>query len=766
MPPLAAAALALLIAALMLWDQQRVPAPVPASAPAQAFSAQRAMSHVEAIASRTRFLGSPQHDAARRYIVRELRTLGLTPRLQRTAVVNTFSGSDEPEAGTVTNIVARIRGTASTGAVALNAHYDSGPAGPGASDCGSCVAAVLETVRALRAGERPHNDVIVVFSDGEENGDLGAAAFAGQHSLMRRVDAVMNWETAGSHGQSLLMATNSSWLVEQTLDAAPHARTYSVLPSLFRGALKPQQLATDTQEYMDRGAAGVQFAYLRGTRDYHTRLDNSDRLGRGSLQMDGDYGLALTRKLAGQPLRRDTGDRSTYFNVTGGVIVQYGPVVAILLAMAAVGLFFLCLVLGRRRGLLTARGLLLGVATFPLALLVATAVSVVAWLGLKRVVADLDVLTIGTDQNGVLVFGLLALACAVFAALYHPLLRRARPDNLALGALTWWLALTVFFTLTAPSAAYLFALPVLAALGAALWRLGGRSRPEWHTAAGVALPLATLIVVYAPVMLVFTLLALRLDGLGLPAVGAMGLFAALAAGLFVPYLALGDAPERPRRVSWLIPGIAALTATVLLSAGSLRLGFDAANPRPDFVSYVLDADTGDAHWETGDRDSWTAPLLRGAKATDVEPSPFATVSGWRAPARKVHLAAPRVQVVGRKGQTVRLRLSSPRGADAIALDLRVPGAITRARVEGQELPMTASVRRGALQLPYVGLPRRGIDLTVTTRASGMARVTLRDYSQGLPPGAGAPARPRDTMPAAISFRADPTVVSRSARLRF
>ena len=55
---------------------------------------------------------------------------------------------------------------------------------------------------------------------------------------------------------------------------------YSALPSLFRGLFEAQQLATDTQEYMDRGVAGVQFVAMRGTTDYHTALDNLDRLGR------------------------------------------------------------------------------------------------------------------------------------------------------------------------------------------------------------------------------------------------------------------------------------------------------------------------------------------------------------------------------------------------------------------------------------------------------------------------------------------------------
>jgi acetylornithine deacetylase/succinyl-diaminopimelate desuccinylase-like protein len=212
-------------------------APEPASAAPSSFSAERAMRHLEAIATETRFAGAPNHARTREYIQAELRDLRLQPQLQRTAVVNRFSEDADPEAGTVTNIVARIPGTDSSGAIALNAHYDSGPAGPGASDCGSCVAAVLEAARAVRAGEPLRNDVLLIFSDAEENGDLGAA-FADRSPLMRDIDVVLNWETAGSHGPSMLLGANSSWLVGEVLAGAPGARTYSVLPSLFRGLFK------------------------------------------------------------------------------------------------------------------------------------------------------------------------------------------------------------------------------------------------------------------------------------------------------------------------------------------------------------------------------------------------------------------------------------------------------------------------------------------------------------------------------------------------
>ena len=150
------------------------------------------------------------------------------------------------EAGTVTNIVgARIPGTDSSSAIALNAHYDSGPAGPGASDCGSCVAAVLESARAVRAGGPLQNDVLLIFSDAEENGDLGAAAFAEQSPLMRDIDVVLNWETAGGHGastSSARIAHGWSGRCWRRADARPLGAAL-VIPRALQGAAAERRRA-------------------------------------------------------------------------------------------------------------------------------------------------------------------------------------------------------------------------------------------------------------------------------------------------------------------------------------------------------------------------------------------------------------------------------------------------------------------------------------------------------------------------------------------
>lgn len=72
-------------------------------------------------------------------------------------------------------------GTAPTGHVLLVAHHDSVPQGPGASDDASNVAAILEIVRALKAGPAPRDTIQVLFTDGEEEGPYGAAAYVETH---------------------------------------------------------------------------------------------------------------------------------------------------------------------------------------------------------------------------------------------------------------------------------------------------------------------------------------------------------------------------------------------------------------------------------------------------------------------------------------------------------------------------------------------------------------------------------------------------------
>ena len=70
------------------------------------------------------------------------------------------------------------------------AHYDSVPCSPGASDDGMGTATVIETARAIAAGAPLRRTVVIVLTDGEEAGLLGAEAFMREHPLAGTVHVV------------------------------------------------------------------------------------------------------------------------------------------------------------------------------------------------------------------------------------------------------------------------------------------------------------------------------------------------------------------------------------------------------------------------------------------------------------------------------------------------------------------------------------------------------------------------------------------------
>src|SRR5262245_51523601 len=62
---------------------QTAPQALPADAPADVFSAARAMRHVQAIAREPHPLGSPSEEPVRNYVIGELKALSLQPEVQQ-----------------------------------------------------------------------------------------------------------------------------------------------------------------------------------------------------------------------------------------------------------------------------------------------------------------------------------------------------------------------------------------------------------------------------------------------------------------------------------------------------------------------------------------------------------------------------------------------------------------------------------------------------------------------------------------------------------
>ncbi|RLC56504.1 MAG: aminopeptidase, partial [Chloroflexi bacterium] len=95
------------------------PAIVPSNAPAAEFSAERAMAHIRAIFREPHSVGMPGNAQARDYIIAQLEELGLSPEVQQTTALIPIRGN--VHASIVQNVIVRIPGTNSRGAILLDA---------------------------------------------------------------------------------------------------------------------------------------------------------------------------------------------------------------------------------------------------------------------------------------------------------------------------------------------------------------------------------------------------------------------------------------------------------------------------------------------------------------------------------------------------------------------------------------------------------------------------------------------------------------------
>ncbi|MBV1929290.1 MAG: M28 family peptidase, partial [Gammaproteobacteria bacterium] len=182
-------------------------------------------------------------------------------------------------------------------AVVLLSHYDSVPAGPGASDDGSGVAASLEIAHVLsqRALDRP---LLVLITDGEETGLIGASSFVETDPLASQVGAVVNMEARGSSGIATLIQTsrpNSGDLAVMN-GAARTAIASSLNADIYE--LMPND--TDMTMFLPLDIDAANFAYAGTPAHYHTPYDNLANLDRRALHHIGSSALLAAETFLGQ----------------------------------------------------------------------------------------------------------------------------------------------------------------------------------------------------------------------------------------------------------------------------------------------------------------------------------------------------------------------------------------------------------------------------------------------------------------------------------
>ncbi len=726
----------------------RSPEPLPANAPPEQFSAARALVTLRALAEAPRPLASPAAEEARATIVATLADLGLNTRVQTTAVV---SEQNPSVAGTVRNVVARLRGSESSRAIVLVAHYDSVATSPGAADNSSGVAVLLETARALSTGPRLRHDVIFVFTDGEERGMLGAQAFLHDDPWRAAAAVVLNVDSPGSSTQAVMydVGPGNEGLVRALSRGAPSASTSSLLYEVSRRL----PIQTDLRPFLAAGVPGMTFASLDGPAYYHTAYDDAAHYDPRALQHLGQTVLGLTRHLGGGDLgsvaRLDQPD-VVFFDVAGRVVVYSKGAILPLLLCAGL-LVALAVTVAARRRLLRLKGLALSLLAVPAAVGAALLVMALVWSMYRTAYAERTWSDVGMVISDFYRVGLVLLALATAIGVFSLVLTRVPVWDLATAALAWWLAAAVGVSVLVPGASYLFTWSLgAAALGLVGAALVGERGGGWPAA------FLALLGAVPAIVLATNAVYLLLASEGLKQAITVAAVSLVAGLLVIPL----DAVHRVFR-HWLPVALAVAGGVVLFAVGAAVVG-QAEHPRFTSVHYRIDA-TGAATWQTVDQvDVWTRQFV-GEHPRTVYEAVYFPQMGMRpitaGPAPSLPLPPPRMRVLGdvTRGErrTVRLRLVSSRAAPVVSLLLHTAVGRVTATVDG--LPLAAGdttildSTSARWRFDYYGPPPDGIVVTLRCAAGPSVLLRAVDSSYGIPGGLAAryDERPADMLPGGI-----------------
>ena len=717
-------AAAVVVLAAGSWWGLRVVLPQPPGLAARAseFSAERAMKHVRAIASKPHPAGSPEAVAVRDYILTELAMRGIAAELQHGAGL--YQRNSYVFAGKTENVVARMRGSGGGRAVLLACHYDSVRSGPGASDDGHGVGVLLETARALNAGATLKNDVIFLF-DVEETGMTGADAFARAHPWRKDVDLVLNFEARGTRGPDFMFQTSdgNGALIREFAAAAP----YPIATSLAGEIYKRLPNDTDMSVFKRYGYAGLDFAFIDNVLAYHTAFDDAAHLDPATVQHAGSYALSLARQFGNADLarpRRPEAD-AVYFSA-GGFFYHYPVSFVVEFTFASLLLLWLALSRLRKSAGVTLKGTAIGAALCLGAAVVAGCGMGLVWQAICLI--HPSYLTL--PQNDlyarnwyIVVYFALAAALWLVGLI---LARRYTPgESFAAGGVVLNALLLLVATVFLPGGSYILLWPVV---GGALALLAG---PRWPVLGAVfCIPALSLILQFA--YFGFT--------------GLMMQSAGISSSLFILTLAVCGMPVAAIVGKYPVRWIAVLGGVVLaaLAGGAWANQFDAAHPIQNDISYVVDADRGQTWWvsRTDGSDPWLRQFL-GSSPQLV--SRWYELSGTvqRAPAPKIDVAGPVVTVTGdvsgQNRRRVDLSIVSRRAAVAFFVQVLNPEDLIRGSVEG--LPWrkngAPSNRTGWTGLPtveYTAPGPAGAALGFEVSAGAKLRLRVFEPVQGLPRG--------------------------------
>lgn len=722
------AVVAIIIGAILVMILQlQTPKVVPTTGAAADFSADRAFAHLEKFAVKPHPLGSIEHDRVRDYLIDALEQLGVAPEIQKTTSLFTRSWIGGAQ---VENIVAKIEGADSTKAVMLVAHYDSVPGSAGVSDDGAGVAAILETVRALKEVPRLRNDVIILISDGEENGLHGAKAFVDEHPWVEEVGLVLNFEARGNEGPVLMFETsdNNGWLIKEFAQAASKPLAHSFVYNIYK--LMPND--TDLTVFKDAGLHGLNFAFGQGLDHYHTTSDNLDNLSKGSLQHHGEYMLSLTRHLGNYDFNQIGEGDQLFFNIIGSTMITYSESLVLPIMVFVLILFILTFIHGYRQKQLSILGTLAGFFVMVGALVGAFGIGLGLWMLLTKVFpqqAWLMATNLGFGTTLFISFSILVFSLLAFISRIAN--KKMKVGSLFMGAMFVWLILVVLTSLVLKAGSYVFVWPLFFALiGANI--LFRKKEYTWKAHIITTCFAIPAFLILGPAIYMIQMLV------GMELGSILMVLVALLGSLLIPVFS-----TLKIKSNWVIPTSLFALGLLVLVVNSIIVSNapSAKHPTASDITYFQNADTKESYWIARHAlDEYSTNYVNG-EVENGNIGAFFPVLNWNANYTKApvyDLKAPSLTVLSEHTnngkRTINYLLQTNRQAEEVILQSISPIYVSRLVIDGKEAELLQSTytEDNGLKISYVVGQAAQVTFTITVDANDTVDWIVADRSYSIP----------------------------------
>jgi len=426
------------------------------------------------------------------------------------------------------NLLARIKGTDSSKALLLLSHYDSAPHSYslGASDAGSGVATILESVRAFLHNKKAHkNDIIILFTDAEELGLNGAALFVTQHAWAKEVGVVLNFEARGSSGPSyMLMETNggNAGLVHEFANAnVPLPASNSLMYSIYK--MLPND--TDLTVFREQGnIQGYNFAFIDDHYNYHTAQDDSKHLNKNTLEHQGTYLMPLLQYFANANFDNTVSKEDYAYFTLPFTFISYPFSWIFPMVLIAIGIFVLLVFVGIGKRILSFKEIGKGFIPFLGATITSGLLTYFGWKFLLNCYPQYNDLLNGFTYNGhSYIAGFVSLTIAICFIFYHFFSEKKTSMNYFVAPLFVWIVINCGLAIGLKGAGFLIVPVFFGLIAFGFYILTQKSNAILNLICGIP---ALLII--APFIQMFPI------GLGLKVLFGSAILTVLTFGLLLP----------------------------------------------------------------------------------------------------------------------------------------------------------------------------------------------------------------------------------------